>query len=428
MRFQVSPDTLASALKILAPAYGSKQPFPVLKMVYIEVLIFPGYEDVKLTATDNEITISVSLAGATANQIGKTLINPKILKAVLEQKAVANSASVTIEQSDSDSPPVLIAGRQVTPLDKDTPLDPLEYPSFITNTESAQRTTVEYSFPKTCDLLYGLKVVTPFISTDGGRPNLTGALLEPGDAPNTATFVSCDGHVYGQAFMPCMITIKTTGHNGVIIPKPFVDDVLPKIVHGESAVLRVHSNGSNLSYTCPAQSVNGVVTRGEIFASTRLIDASFPDFRRVIPASKPQKGVLVERKDLTDVAKEIAKVNSAFAKSAGQSKMMLRVEPIIADGQAEILLSGMGAQSKAVKGRSEMTGGAIVSAIPLVPNAPNHKTSIGINPDYLQKIAASNAESLMEVEMPDALSAMLWRAVTNTPDFTGQMITMPMRL
>lgn len=413
MRFNVSPSNLSDALSLAQIVRTHKNALPAMQ--HMRLVVSGDY--VLITATDNDVTISVEVASCAIAEEGECLFDPAVLAAVLDQRAAKAASSVTLEQN-SENAPMLIVGKQGTPLVKSY-FDPLEYPALPKMIHEATLAATIYRFA-TCDLLYGLKIVSPFVSTDDGRPNLTGALLDVTRDPNTAMLVSTDGHSLGKAVLPCVVEGES---RGVIIPLYYLAAVLPKVVHGPQTTLRFYK--SEVSYFTPRVYVAGVCTRGAIFASVRHIDASFPDFTRVIPALNPKKTILVERKDLTTSAAEMTKISAAFDKSV---KSMLRVQQIIDNGAAEVRLTGGPASLAASRDQSEITNGIAVSAIPVDPNAPNSMATIGINPQYLGRIAKSNAESLCELCCVDALSPMLWIPVVNTPKYEVLMITMPMRL
>ena len=138
------------------------------------------------------------------------------------------------------------------------------------------------------------------VSTDEGRPNLTGAQLRNEGA--VLRMVSTDGHRLSMAQTTLSIdpaALPPQLDKGVIIPRKglselrrTVDLTLDKISFGISGN-------------------NAVVRYGHTTLFVRLIDGNFPSFSQVIPTENPDRKALVNRTEMIDRIKFVSLFSSS---------------------------------------------------------------------------------------------------------------------
>lgn len=140
---------------------------------------------------------------------------------------------------------------------------------------------------KTSDFAAMVKRVLPAASNDLSRVFLAGIYLEP--SHERLALVATDGYRLALTSRP--IPFSGSG----ILPKHSAS-ILLGLLEGETVGLSV--DDGRLFARC-----------GEWEFSTTLIDASFPDYRNVIPKGKPDGTVTVNRVDLITAAKALLVVS-----------------------------------------------------------------------------------------------------------------------
>lgn len=373
-----TPALLRELFKVKAVASG-KSTLPILQHTLIEAL-----EDgtVTFAATDNELTL---ISSATANVVtpGRIAVRATDLFDMVKS---SSAPTVRISKSSDGGWVNLDAGAIKA---RFASADPLEYPALVRMPEKPAIVIPTAQFTRVMDRA----IIS--VSNDDGRPNLTGALTKlAGDG--TFTMVATDGHRLSH------VSSKLAGFEGdpgalstgVIIPKRGLAE-LRRTIDSTEPELGVEVVGSNV-----------VFGYGATQLSIRLIDASFPDFNRVIPPEKPERRAEVSRTELLQYAR------IANMKGSGNEKKMVRLE---LDPQNNALIISSNTKDCEFSATVDAVyGGKPVKA--------------GYNPVYFTDLLPVLPGDKVFVEMIDALSPTIIRETEGEDGDESLFIVMPMRL
>ena len=132
---------------------------------------------------------------------------------------------------------------------------------------------LEHGF--TCDgqiLAKALKAVIYAVDDDKTRPYLHGAFIEP--TPEGLVVVATDGHRLVRRLVPIMVFDDDAA----------LDDIKPVILPEGmvSRLLAVIGDGHDLTLQISPVKIRAIV--GDLVMVSKLLDLTYPDYRRVIPA------------------------------------------------------------------------------------------------------------------------------------------------
>jgi DNA polymerase-3 subunit beta len=154
------------------------------------------------------------------------------------------------------------------------------------------------------------------ISTEETRYYLNGIYLHAaGDAKApTLRAVATDGHRLAQCEFP--LPEGAAGMPGIIVPRKTVGEVQRLIENGEGEVA-VELSAGKIRFTI-----------GDVVLVSKLIDGTFPDYGRVIPANN-DKNLIVDKKEFEAAVDRVSTVASergrAVKLSLGDNKLTLSV-------------------------------------------------------------------------------------------------------
>ncbi|TAK46649.1 MAG: DNA polymerase III subunit beta [Xanthobacteraceae bacterium] len=154
------------------------------------------------------------------------------------------------------------------------------------------------------------------ISTEETRYYLNGIYLHSAGPAKAATLraVATDGHRLAQVDLP--LPAGAAGLPGVIIPRKTVGEVQRLIEDSEAAVAIELSQGK-IRFTI-----------GDVVLTSKLIDGTFPDYARVIPAGN-DKELVVDKKDFEAAVDRVSTISSergrAVKLSLSAGKLVLSV-------------------------------------------------------------------------------------------------------
>ena len=400
MQFTADADNFREAYKLVVRAVGKKSAYPALT----QVLIDANGNRVVLCATDNDVTVCAEVLGCTILLPGKGLISPALMKEVV--KALKDGEVDVGSKSASDRRVTIGSANVSSP----TIVDPLEFPAHLPLKYEAFSSS--QFVVNTADFAYAVSFAFPAVSTDDGRPNLTGVFLQATD-PDKVTAVATDGHRMGL----CSMRGSSAGvKDGIIIPKRSCE-LLLKIVTGIETTLTVEGS-SVYCHTRPAGN------RGNVWCQLRLIEASFPDFRRVLPNTATAAGprfAPFSCADLTEAVTAIVVEEKAALKAlGGNDKSMIRAVSV--EGR-----EGFGFSSSAAE-RLLSEGETTTVAFLASPQIKAGTIKAGFNPGYWTDLCGVLRENTASIAVIDALSPVTITPETGLPDVTITAIVMPMRL
>ena len=364
MKFTLSQPAFAALAEHACPIVNGRV-IPILGCALVET----SSEGVRLTATDMDMMVSAS-AGAENCKPGAVCVDAQRLRDFVSG---CHSGS-QIEGELTGEKFVLRSGRaranfNVLPAD--------EFPRF----DLAGKLTHRFEMPgKELARLLGETIWAA--STEETRYYLRGVFLEFGERLYA---VATDGHVLAMRSMA--LPNDTDGAPNVIIPPAAAKAIASIATHAES--VRV-SLGEEM--IC--------VEAGDFTVASKLVNGTYPDWRRVVPSFSAKPAVL-EREALLRAVKLVSRSADAVKKTRA-----LKLE--FGEGLA---LSGAG---DAAEFNDEID--ISYRGKPL---------AIGFNGAYLAQALESFSGEAVEMHMADAGSPALIREEGRAEDFA---IVVPMRI
>jgi DNA polymerase-3 subunit beta len=226
------------------------------------------------------------------------------------------------------------------------------------------------------------------ISTEETRYYLNGIYLHrvEDDGPAKLRAVATDGHRLAQVEMEAVA--GTEGMPGVIVPRKAVAEVIKLLDDGQAQV-EVSLSSAKIRFTV-----------GDVVLTSKLIDGSFPDYARVIPAGNKKALVL----ETADLVKAVDRVSTLFSEKGRAVKLEV--------GATSVIVSASNPDS----GSAEEEISAEYKDEPI---------EIGFNARYLLEIAAQIDGGRALFMFADGSSPTL---VSGESDNTALYVLMPMRV
>jgi DNA polymerase-3 subunit beta len=154
------------------------------------------------------------------------------------------------------------------------------------------------------------------ISTEETRYYLNGIYLHVAGSAKSATLraVATDGHRLAQTDLP--VPAGAAGMPGVIVPRKTVTEV-QRLIEDSQAEVGIELSSAKIRFSI-----------GDIVLTSKLIDGTFPDYGRVIPAGN-DKELVVDKKDFEAAVDRVSTVSSergrAVKLSLSAGKLILSV-------------------------------------------------------------------------------------------------------
>jgi DNA polymerase III subunit beta len=154
------------------------------------------------------------------------------------------------------------------------------------------------------------------ISTEETRYYLNGIYLHTAGNGNAVTLraVATDGHRLAQVELPA--PAGAVGMPGIIVPRKAVGEV-QRLIEDTGAEIAVELSPTKIRFTL-----------GEVVLTSKLIDGTFPDYARVIPAGN-DKDLIVDKADFEAAVDRVSTVSSergrAVKLSLSAGRMVLSV-------------------------------------------------------------------------------------------------------
>ena len=408
MRVTIPIDSLKTAVELAQKATGGSSYQPILNAIFVRA----SGDVLELGATDLESFVSVDVAGAMVEAPGDGLIDPSLVLLALKAQAellkaqesrakragktLSGAAGATVELFSDGEKLRLKVGSTRPVVSPDGVSDPAEFP--ITP-ELGPQQSIQI---ETAVLAYALALTSSCRSTDGGRPNLTGTdiRLNAGECTIAAT----DGHRLG------LVTAKpgtVSGDDGTggIIPLN-AGDLLSEVITGATCTL--HFGKGLVAYHAPALGNRGAVT-----LTMRLIDAQFPDFRRVMPKLDLAKTITVQAEDIFAALEGIGKAEKAIAKKKDKKALL------ILETEADLPVLRVYGSVLGDDGLQALVDASVRDAGPF---------KAGTNPDYFLNLSAAAFEPIYTTQLIGANDPIVFRPATSTPGVEIVTMVMPMRL
>jgi DNA polymerase-3 subunit beta len=283
MKLQVTQENLSKALSNVAKiAMANKNPLPILNNVLIKTI--DGR--LSLSATNLEIAITEKI-GSKVKEEGAITVPARLMQeyisslpnGVLNLELEDNKLHISTDQYSSTINGVIAD----------------EFPSFPELSES-----INWNIP-TKECKKGLQQVVFAASNDESRPVLTGVFLHTSNGELYA--VATDSYRLAEKKL-----IKTSQDISLLVPADAMQELLRILPDAIDSV----------SVSADSQQV--LFKAGDIELVTRLIDATYPDYKKLLPRNYSTTATLAR-----DELVSITKVSSLFARESAGS-ITLRVD------------------------------------------------------------------------------------------------------
>jgi DNA polymerase-3 subunit beta len=253
------------------------------------------------------------------------------------------------------------------------------------------------------DMLVMIKTVKPAISSEDTRYYLQGMFFEP-LGENKLCVTATDGHRLHTMDIDAHGITAANVATKVIVPRRTLFIV-------EKWLTRwLKSNGSNTLFVSMGNKHINFIC-GAVNVRSKLIDGTFPDWRRVVPTTKKtkKKGVVVNDK--------VAKLDS---------KALDKILKVVGNARNKHLQQGVKFSFKndtVELSRSDPDSGKISDTMPCT--YAGEPIEIGFNGGYVHDIVAALDNGSIEMLMADAGSPTMIRKVGVDNPFC---VLMPMRV
>lgn len=357
MKLTIETKTLSAALSKVASVIENRNTIPVLS----NVLLQAEGDALRIEGTDLDATMSVTVPATIQDEGGET-VSAKLLADIVRKLA---GGECTLESADGHM--VVKSGRSRFKL---ATLPVEDWPS-ISYTPARDG----YTIPAV-ELKEALESVAIAMSSEESRYMLNGVFMHSHNG--RLRFVATDGHRLAlRDSIPC------TAEGGIIIPRKAIHEAV-KLCGGADDVAVSYSDAS-VSFE-----VEGARLQ------SKLIDATYPDYQRIIPQNNEQRATV----DVQSLASSVDRVSS-----------------VAEDGTKAVRLSW------AEYGVSTSVNSQQNNATDEVDADCNFVLDIGVNSKYLRD-ALAKMSGKVEFAFKDTNSPMLLREVGND-DYL--CLIMPMR-
>jgi DNA polymerase-3 subunit beta len=253
--------------------------------ILANVLIKADKGKLSLKATDLDLEVTDSIA-AEVSPAGATTVPAHMFYEIVRK--LPEGAQIVIEGSGDRAVLSIRAGRSRFTLQT---LPESDFPDLAAGEMS-------HSFTLPAADLKRLIDKTQFaISTEETRYYLNGIYLHAAGSAKSATLraVATDGHRLAQCELP--LPDGAAGMPGIIVPRKTVGEVQRLIETGEGEV-SIELSAGKIRFTI-----------GNVVLTSKLIDGTFPDYARVIPAYN-DKLLIVDKKDFEAAVDRVSTVSS----------------------------------------------------------------------------------------------------------------------
>ncbi|TJW14351.1 MAG: DNA polymerase III subunit beta [Mesorhizobium sp.] len=281
MKFTADAKAFSVAMMAVQKITERRNTIPILS----NAVITAKQDSVELRATDLDLEITMAIAANVASP-GSTTVPASLLSDILRKMAAG--AEVLFESATDGQVASVGAGRSKFRLQT---LPDSDYPEMTNGNYSH---TIEFSGDV---LLEALSKVQFAISTEETRYYLNGVHWNHDSAhPGAITFVATDGHRLAKSYREPDGSVD--GFPPIIVPRKTVGEIITLAKAAGAEPIKVEVSENKIR-----------VTSGTTVLVSKLIDGTFPDYRRVIPALTNQIAT-VDSKTLSASADRVTTVSS----------------------------------------------------------------------------------------------------------------------
>lgn len=264
MKFTVQRNTFLEGIQKTLSIVEKKTTMPILN----NILLRTGNNKITIVATDREIGL-VADYGAEIFEEGQVTVSARKLYEMIRE---IQGDSVQFEANESHR--VTVTCQKI--IYKIPGLSADDFPSVIDDRTDVKFSSMQGKF------IEGLIRKTSFaMSGDEMRKNLNGVLVETLDdgGKNTLRMIATDGHRLAMASADIGEAALFKLEKGIIIPRKGLNEIKRLIEDAPEEIFVGIRQGM-----C-------IVKTDSIMLRVSLVDAEYPDYRRVMPA---EKGIVVQ--------------------------------------------------------------------------------------------------------------------------------------
>ncbi len=253
--------------------------------ILANVLVRADKGKLSMKATDLDLEVTDSIAAEVAPG-GSTTVPAHMFYDIVRK--LPEGSQIVIEGSGDRAVLSIRAGRSRFTLQT---LPESDFPDL-----AAGEMSHKFSVPA-ADLKRLIDKTQFAISTEETRYYLNGIYLHAAGSAKTATLraVATDGHRLAQVELP--LPEGAAGMPGIIVPRKTVAEVQRLIETGEGEV-QIELSAGKIRFSI-----------GNVVLTSKLIDGTFPDYGRVIPANN-DKSLIVDKKDFEAAVDRVSTVSS----------------------------------------------------------------------------------------------------------------------
>ena len=281
MKVTVERAELLKSLGHVHRVVERRNTIPILANVLVRA--DKGKLSMKATDLDLEVTDSISAEVAPG---GSTTVPAHMFYDIVRK--LPEGSQIVIEGSGDRAVLSIRAGRSRFTLQT---LPESDFPDL-----AAGEMSHKFSVPA-ADLKRLIDKTQFAISTEETRYYLNGIYLHAAGSAKTATLraVATDGHRLAQVELP--LPEGAAGMPGIIVPRKTVAEVQRLIETGEGEV-QIELSAGKIRFSI-----------GNVVLTSKLIDGTFPDYGRVIPANN-DTSLIVDKKDFEAAVDRVSTVSS----------------------------------------------------------------------------------------------------------------------
>lgn len=373
MKLTIDRAALLRALNHVQSVVERRNTIPILANVLLRA------EDgaLQLATTDMDLEINESLP-AKIGAPGATTAPALMLHDIIRKLPDGSQVDMTLDASGNSM--TVKAGRSHFKLGC---LPVTDFPELGSNADMPTKFTL-----KAADLRALVDRTKFAMSTEEARYYLNGIYVHAAnhDGVDVLRAVATDGHRLARFEMP--LPEGARGMTGVIIPRKAVAE-LRKLIDEAADTIEVSLSNNKIRFAFD-----------HIVLSTKLIDGTFPDYGRVIPANN-DKTVEVDPKVFSSAIDRVS---------------------TISDGKTRALKITLNGKTMTLSANSPESGSA-TEDIEVHSEAPN--IEIGFNARYLMDITSQVDGAACRIKLADSTSPTI---IEDTSDASSLYVIMPLRV
>lgn len=288
MKIKVTQDKLSKALNNVSRIAVGKATLPILNNVLIHV----DNKKVSLVTTNLDMAI-IDFLPVSSSEDGVITVPAKLFA-----DFVSNLPKGEVIEIESNGTKVTISSGKYSSTINGTFADDFpELPEINNKKSVVYKLSVD-------EFKVGMSQVTIASSNDLTRPALTGVFFNTSN--NTLAVAATDGYRLAEK----KLIDKVESEVGAIVPANSIQEVL-RSINDEMEEVEISFDDDLVRFRL-----------GEVEIISKLIDASFPDYQKLIPKNNDIE-VTLNREELT----RVTKLAALFARSVGGSIVCEALEP-----------------------------------------------------------------------------------------------------